>query len=100
MYAANKLPLMQQAFIMLLQNLDENDRVSIVTYAGSDAVLLDGEMGSEKLKIEAIISDLQAKGSTAGAKGIQTAYSIARKNFIEGGNNRVILATDGDLTLV
>lgn len=99
MYAANKLPLMQQAFIMLLQNLDENDRVSIVTYAGSDAVLLDGEMGSEKLKIEAIISDLQASGSTAGAKGIQTAYSIARKNFIEGGNNRVILATDGDFNV-
>lgn len=99
MYAANKLPLMQQAFLMLLQNLDENDRVSIVTYAGSDAVLLDGEMGSEKLKIEAIISDLQASGSTAGAKGIQTAYSIARKNFIEGGNNRVILATDGDFNV-
>ena len=99
MYAANKLPLMQQAFIMLLENLDENDRVSIVTYAGSDAVLLDGEMGSEKLKIEAIISDLQASGSTAGAKGIQTAYSIARKNFIEGGNNRVILATDGDFNV-
>lgn len=99
MYADNKLPLMQQAFIMLLQNLDENDRVSIVTYAGSDAVLLDGEMGSEKLKIEAIISDLQASGSTAGAKGIQTAYSIARKNFIEGGNNRVILATDGDFNV-
>lgn len=99
MYADNKLPLMQQSFIMLLQNLDENDRVSIVTYAGSDAVLLDGAMGSEKLKIEAIISDLQASGSTAGAKGIQTAYSIARKNFIEGGNNRVILATDGDFNV-
>ena len=99
MNANNKLPLMIEAFKLLIDNLNENDRVSIVTYAGSDDVLLDGGFGYEKTKISAIISDLYAYGSTAGSKGITTAYKLASKYYIEGGNNRVFLATDGDFNV-
>ena len=99
MYSENKLPLVQQAFMMLTQSLNPEDRVSIVTYAGSDTVALDGAFGYEKAKIMAVIEDLAAGGSTAGSKGIYTAYNLAEKYFIEGGNNRVILATDGDFNV-
>lgn len=99
MYDANKLPLVQQAFIMLAENLNPDDRVSIVTYAGSDSVVLDGAFGYETKKITAVIEDLAAAGSTAGSEGIETAYRLAKKYFIEGGNNRVILATDGDFNV-
>lgn len=99
MYSMDRLPLVQQAFLLLLENLDENDTISIVTYAGSDKVLLDGGNGSEKTKISAIIEDLSASGSTAGGRGIQRAYELAAKHFIPGGNNRVILATDGDFNV-
>lgn len=99
MYNEDKLPLMINAFKLLVDNLNDNDRISIVTYAGSDAVLLDGAYGHEKTKISAIISDLEASGSTAGSKGIKTAYQLASKHFIEGGNNRVFLATDGDFNV-
>lgn len=99
MYSEDKLPLMINAFKLLIDNLDDNDRVSIVTYAGSDKVLLEGAYGHEKTKISAIISDLEAGGSTAGSKGIKTAYELAEKYFIEGGNNRVFLATDGDFNV-
>ena len=95
----NKLPLVQQSFGLLLEQLKPNDYVSIVTYASSDKVILKGARGDEQLKIEAAISDLYASGSTAGSKGIQTAYEIAQEYFIEGGNNRVILATDGDFNV-
>lgn len=99
MNSSDKLPLMIEAFNLLIENLNENDRVSIVTYAGSDKVLLDGGYGYEKTKISAIISDLYASGSTAGSKGIKKAYDLAKKHFIEGGNNRVFLATDGDFNV-
>ena len=99
MYSADKLPLMVEAFKILIDNLKDNDRVSIVTYAGDDSVLLDGGYGHEKTKISAIISDLEAGGSTAGSQGIKTAYKIAKKHFISGGNNRVFLATDGDFNV-
>lgn len=99
MYSEDKLPLMINAFKILIDNLDDNDRVSIVTYAGSDKVLLEGAYGYEKTKISAIISDLEAGGSTAGSRGIKTAYELAEKYFIEGGNNRVFLATDGDFNV-
>jgi len=99
MYGSNRLDLVKQSFLLLLENLDENDTVSIVTYAGSDRVLLDGGNGSEKERISAIIEELSAGGSTAGANGIKTAYEIANRHFIEGGNNRVILATDGDFNV-
>ncbi|WP_455715305.1 vWA domain-containing protein [Anaerosporobacter sp.] len=95
----DKLPLMQQAFCMLAENLTSKDRVSIVTYAGEDAVILEGAKGSKTNLIIDKITNLEAGGSTAGSAGIQTAYEIAEKYFIRGGNNRVILATDGDLNV-
>ncbi len=99
MYSGNKLPLVQKAFTMLAENLNENDCISIVTYAGYESVVLDGASGSETAKITAAIDDLEAEGSTAGAAGIRKAYELAEKHFIPGGNNRVILATDGDLNV-
>lgn len=99
MNGENRLGLVQQSFILLLEQLDDNDVVSIVTYAGSEKVLLDGGYGYEKARISAIISDLYASGTTAGAKGIQRAYELAEKHFITNGNNRVILATDGDFNV-
>ncbi len=99
MYSNDKLPLVQKAFTMLAENLNENDCVSIVTYAGYESVVLDGVSGSETAKIAAAIGDLEAGGSTAGEAGIQKAYELAEKHFIPGGNNRVILATDGDLNV-
>ncbi len=99
MYDYNKLPLAQKAFDLLAEGLNENDRVSIVTYAGSDQVVLEGAKGSDYMTIADALYSLEAGGSTAGAAGINTAYEIAQKYFIEGGNNRVILATDGDLNV-
>lgn len=99
MYAENKLPLAQKAFQMLAENLDENDRVSIVTYAGSDTVVLSGVPGSDTYTITEALNQMEAGGSTNGSDGLITAYSIAEKYFIKDGNNRVILATDGDLNV-
>ncbi|HKM20796.1 MAG TPA: VWA domain-containing protein [Lachnospiraceae bacterium] len=95
----DKLPLLQKAFTMLTTNLTRKDRVSIVTYAGSDEIVLEGAKGNEYERIIGAIEDLDAGGSTAGSAGIMTAYELAEKYFIEGGNNRVILATDGDLNV-
>ncbi len=99
MYSNDKLPLLQKSFSMLVKELTEKDTVSIVTYAGSDQVVLKGESGANKEKIIEAINGLKAGGSTNGAAGIQTAYELAEQYFIEGGNNRVILATDGDLNV-
>lgn len=99
MNSFDKLPLLQEAFSLLVETLDEDDRVSIVTYAGSSAVVLDGASGDEKERIISAINDLEAGGSTAGAEGIMTAYALAEKNYLKGGNNRVILATDGDFNV-
>lgn len=96
---SNKLPLLQRAFGMLAENLTNKDRVSIVTYAGEDRVLLEGEPGDHTERIMEVLDSLTASGSTNGGRGIQTAYEIAGEYFIEGGNNRVILATDGDLNV-
>ena len=96
---SDKLPLVQTAFTQLVENLGENDRISIVTYAGSDQVLLSGAHGDETDKITAALDSLTAYGSTNGSAGINTAYELAEKYFIKGGNNRVILATDGDLNV-
>ncbi len=95
----DKLPLAQSAFRMLVEQLRPEDRVSIVTYAGSDSVLIDGATGEDKMRIAQVLDSLFAGGSTDGASGIQTAYGLAQKHFIRGGNNRVILATDGDLNV-
>lgn len=99
MSSPDKIGLMKEAFLLLLENLDENDTISVVTYAGNDQILLDGGNGAEKTRIAAIIEDLSAGGSTAGAQGITTAYQLAQKHYVEGGNNRVILATDGDFNV-
>lgn len=94
-----KLPLMQSAFKMFVETLNDDDTISIVTYAGSNKIVLEGAKGSEKKRIVNVIEDLMAGGSTAGADGIKTAYALAQKYFIEGGNNRVILGTDGDFNV-
>ena len=95
----DKLPLVKEAFMLLTEQLDENDRISIVTYASSDEVVLEGATGNDKQAISDAIYMLDAGGSTAGSAGITTAYEIAERYFIEGGNNRIILATDGDLNV-
>lgn len=99
MYDEDKLPLVQKSFSLLTENLTPQDRVSIVTYAGSDRVVLEGADGNNKAEILEAINALEAGGSTAGADGINTAYKIAEKYFISGGNNRIVLATDGDLNV-
>ncbi len=99
MFAQNKLPLLKTAFKMLVGQLRAQDRVAIVVYAGAAGLVLDSTPGNEKAKIIAKIDSLQAGGSTAGGAGIKLAYKIAKDKFMEGGNNRVILATDGDFNV-
>ena len=99
MYSADKLPLVQNAINMVAPELNANDRISIVTYAGYDTVVLEGCSGADQNAITEAINSLEAGGSTAGEMGIRRAYEIAEKNFIEGGNNRIMLATDGDLNV-
>ncbi len=99
MFSADKLPLLKEAFRILVDNLGENDRVSILTYASGNSIALDGAFGYEKAKINDVMAGLQAGGSTAGAQGIKGAYELARKYYIDGGNNRVFLATDGDFNV-
>ncbi|MCK4550033.1 MAG: von Willebrand factor type A domain-containing protein, partial [Candidatus Krumholzibacteria bacterium] len=92
----NKLPLLKKAFLLLADQLADNDQISIVTYSGHARVLLRSTPGRKKNKIKSAIRRLHASGSTAGYSGIQLAYDMAVESFIPGGNNRVILATDGD----
>ncbi len=99
MSSENKLPLLQKSFNFLVDNLKDSDTVSIVTYAGSSSVVIEGAKGSEKDKLKSAISSLSANGSTGGAEGITTAYQIAEKYLTSDGNNRVILATDGDFNV-
>ena len=99
MASDDKLPLLQEAFVYLTEQLDENDTVSIVTYAGSERVVLEGASGNKKQMIIDAINDLSAGGSTNGEAGINKAYEIAEANFKVGGNNRIILASDGDLNV-
>ncbi len=99
MFWNNGLPLAQEALKTLQKNLSENDRVSIVTYAGSSTVVAEGLRGDQHKEIKDAINSLEAGGSTNGAGGIITAYDIAQEYFIEGGNNRVILCTDGDFNV-
>jgi len=95
----DKLPLLKQAFGLLVDTLTEDDIVSIVTYSGSSAILLDSVSGNQKERIMDVINKLSASGSTAGGEGIETAYRLAEKNFIPDANNRVILATDCDFNV-
>ncbi|NCA10323.1 VWA domain-containing protein [bacterium] len=99
MQAPNKLALVQQALAMLVEELSENDRVSIVTYAGNAGLVLPPTTGDQKQRILAAVDALEAGGSTHGSAGIALAYEQAREHFIPGGSNRVILATDGDLNV-
>lgn len=95
----NKLPLLKQAFRLLVNELRPVDRVAIVVYAGSAGVVLPSTPASEKERILEAIDRLEAGGSTAGGAGIRLAYDIAKDALIRGGNNRVILATDGDFNV-
>jgi len=95
----NKLPLLKQSLTLLTNQLKSEDRVSIVVYAGSAGVVLEGARGDEKEKIIDSLDNLEAGGSTAGGEGIALAYEIAQNNFVKNGNNRVILATDGDFNV-
>ena len=99
MYAPNKLPLVKQSLEMLLDQLDGNDSVAIVTYAGSAGTALEPTPASEKARIKAVIEGLGAGGSTAGAEGIRQAYRLAEQHFDAKGVNRVILTTDGDFNV-
>ncbi|MES1214077.1 MAG: von Willebrand factor type A domain-containing protein [Bacteroidota bacterium] len=95
----NRLPLLKSAFRLLVNNLREKDSVSIVVYGGTVGAMLNTTSGCEKEKILKAIDELTPGGGTPGESGIKLAYSIARNHFIKGGNNRVILATDGDFNV-
>jgi Ca-activated chloride channel homolog len=95
----NKLPLVKESLELLVDQLREQDRISIVVYAGAAGLVLEPTSGFEKIKIKDAINQLEAGGSTAGGEGIKLAYKTARKNFMKGGNNRVILCTDGDFNV-
>ncbi|SFQ65329.1 vWA domain-containing protein [Flavobacterium akiainvivens] len=99
MESPEKLPLLRESFITLAGNLPKGSRVSIVTYAGSAGLVLPGTPIDELGKIKEALSSLQAGGSTAGGAGLELAYKTASENFIKDGNNRVILATDGDFNV-
>ena len=99
MFSEDKLPLLQESFGLLAENLTEKDRISIVTYAAESEIVLNGVHGDETKKIKKALAGLEASGRTHGSEGIETAYALAEENFIKGGNNRIILATDGDLNV-
>jgi Ca-activated chloride channel family protein len=99
MQSDDKLPLLKQGLRMLVNQLGENDRVGIVVYAGASGLALESTSASNKRAILDAIDKLEAAGSTNGGEGIQLAYKLARENFIDGGANRVILASDGDFNV-
>ena len=95
----NRLPLLKSAFRLLVNNLRDKDSVAIVVYGGVSGIMLNTTSGGEKEKILKTIDELEPGGSTPGETGVKLAYSVARNHFIKGGNNRVILATDGDFNV-
>ncbi|TXR32426.1 VWA domain-containing protein [Ectopseudomonas mendocina] len=99
MHRREGLPMVQSTLKLLVDQLRPQDRVSLVTYAGDSQVVLDSAPGSDKAKIRAAIDQLSAGGSTAGESGIQLAYQQASKHMIDGGINRILLATDGDFNV-
>ncbi len=99
MAAEDKLPLLKTGFSYLVSALNENDTVSIVTYSGKEAVILDGCAGNRDEEIMNAINSLRASGSTNGESGLQKAYELAAKHFHAGKNNRIIMASDGDLNV-
>ena len=96
---SNKLPLVKEAMDILINRLDERDRVAIVVYAGASGLALPSTTANNRETIRHALNQLQAGGSTNGGAGIQLAYKVAREHFIDGGNNRVILCTDGDFNI-
>jgi Ca-activated chloride channel family protein len=99
METPEKLPLLKAAFSMLVEQLRPQDKVAIVVYAGAAGLVLPSTNGSHKEEILQAIQRLEAGGSTAGGAGIELAYKIAKENFVQEGNNRVVLATDGDFNV-
>lgn len=99
MSSENKLPLLKQSMKVLVSQLRKEDKVSIVVYAGAAGMVLPPTSGDKKMTIIDALEKLSAGGSTAGGAGIQLAYKTAKENFIKGGNNRVVLATDGDFNV-
>ncbi len=99
MYGPQRLGLVQSSLKLLVNNLRDEDRVAIVVYSGSAGEKLPSTSGSDKQKIREAIDELTAEGSTAGGAGIKLAYKIAKQNFVKGGNNRIILCTDGDFNV-
>ena len=99
MDSENKLPLLKQSMKLLVNQMRSEDRIAIVVYAGAAGLVLPSTSGTEKEKIFAALDNLNAGGSTAGGAGIELAYKTAQENFIKKGNNRVILATDGDFNV-
>ncbi|WP_281231560.1 vWA domain-containing protein [Flavobacterium gelatinilyticum] len=96
---SNKLPLLKESMKILVKELRAKDKVSIVVYAGSAGVVLEPTSGDEKDEIMNAFNQLSAGGSTAGGEGIELAYKLAQENFIKEGNNRVVIATDGDFNV-
>ncbi|HOS39960.1 MAG TPA: VWA domain-containing protein [Spirochaetota bacterium] len=99
MNQSNKLPLLKESFKLMVKQLRPVDRVAIVVYAGAAGLVLPSTPGSQKDRIMGVIDSFEAGGSTAGGDGIKLAYTVAKNNFIAHGNNRVILATDGDFNV-
>ena len=99
MAASNRLPLVKESLILLVNRLTDKDRVTIVTYAGEAGLKLPTTPGSRKQVIRGVVSSLNTGGGTNGEGGIKLAYEMARRSFIEGGANRVILCTDGDFNV-
>src|SRR6185369_17256215 len=99
MQGPGRLPLVKQSLALLVNQLREQDRVAIVVYAGSAGLVLPSTSGGDKQRILAALDGLEAGGSTAGGAGIRLAYDVVRQNFVRGGNNRVILCTDGDFNV-
>jgi Ca-activated chloride channel homolog len=99
MNSPKKLPLLKQSFRLLVNEMRPEDRVAIVVYAGAAGVVLPSTPGSDKTRILGAIEQLSAGGSTAGGQGIKLAYKIAKENLMREGNNRIILATDGDFNI-
>lgn len=99
MNSSDKLGLLKHGFLALIDQLRPQDRVSIVTYAGSDRIVAEGISGNRKQELRRAIDALTAGGGTAGARGVSTAYELAHRNWMEAGNNRIILATDGDFNI-
>jgi len=99
MQSPDKLPLLKQAYGLLVDQLRPQDRVAIVVYAGAAGLVLPSTAGHQREVIQDAIAGLEAGGSTAGGQGLALAYKVAQENFVEGGNNRVVLATDGDFNV-